>query len=60
MINQYKRIVTINARKLNPKFTWQTRFHDHIIRNDESLKHIREYTTNNPTKWHLDKYYNNK
>lgn len=60
IINQYKRIVTINARKSTPKFAWQPRFHDHIIRNDESLKRIREYTINNPAKWHLDKYYESK
>ena len=59
IINQYKRIVTINARKINPKFAWQPRFHDHIIRNEESLTYIREYTTNNPAKWHLDKYFEN-
>ena len=57
MVNQYKRIVTINARKTNPKFAWQPRYHDHIIRNKQSLQKIQEYINNNPLKWHLDKYY---
>lgn len=59
IIRGFKSAVTINARKTNPIFAWQPRFHDHIIRNDESLKRIREYTINNPLKWHLDKYYEN-
>ena len=37
IINQYKRIVTINARKINPNFGWQSRFHDSIVRNDKSF-----------------------
>lgn len=36
---------------------WQSRFYDHIIRNDEDLNRIREYIRNNPLKWSLDKYY---
>ena len=40
IINQYKRIYTINARKINPGFSWQPRFHDHIIRNHESFQRI--------------------
>ena len=38
-------------------FGWQSRFHDHIIRNDESLQRIREYIINNPRKWTEDRYY---
>lgn len=36
-------------------FEWQDRFYDHIIRDDKSLHHIREYIMNNPLKWELDK-----
>ena len=35
-------------------FAWQSRFHDHIIRDEESLIRIREYIVNNPAKWDLD------
>jgi REP element-mobilizing transposase RayT len=38
IINQYKRMVTIRARKIHADFGWQSRFHDHIIRNDASLQ----------------------
>ena len=36
-------------------FGWQRRFYDHIIRNQQSLRKIREYIQNNPLKWELDK-----
>jgi putative transposase len=51
IINQYKRIVTINARKINPNFAWQSRFHDHIIRNNMEFERIQNYIINNPIKW---------
>ncbi len=58
IINQYKRICTINARKIHADFAWQTRFHDHIIRNDESYQRIQQYIINNPVKWDNDKFFN--
>lgn len=57
IINQYKRIVTINARKINPDFAWQSRFHDHIIRDEKSFLKISEYIHYNHLKWHEDRYY---
>jgi len=38
-------------------FAWQSRFHDHIIRDEESLKRIRQYIVNNPRTWTEDRYY---
>lgn len=43
IINQYKRTVTIGARIIHPGFVWQSRFHHHIIRNDESFQRILDY-----------------
>ena len=57
IINQYKRICTLNARKIHAGFEWQTRFHDHIIRNDMSFQRISEYIQNNPLKWHADQFH---
>lgn len=51
IINQYKRMVTIRARKIHADFEWQSRFHDHIIRNDASLQQIRKYIQDNPIEW---------
>ncbi len=40
-----------------PEFGWQSRFYDHIIRNRESLEHIRAYIYNNPKQWEDDDYF---
>jgi len=40
IIRGYKTGVTKNAKKLDPDWGWQSRYHDHIIRNDESYKKI--------------------
>jgi len=53
IINQYKRICTINARKTHPNFAWQPRFHDIIIRNDRAFKTISNYIINNHEKWQV-------
>jgi REP element-mobilizing transposase RayT len=56
IINQFKRIVTINARKIHADFAWQSRFHDHIIRDNESFQRIQTYIANNPLNWNKDKF----
>lgn len=43
----------IHQNGLN-EFKWQRSFYDHIIRNEKSLIHIREYIINNPLNWDLD------
>jgi len=58
IINQYKRICTINARKTEPDFSWQSRFYEHIIRNKKSFNNISEYIVNNPLNWKNDKFKN--
>ena len=57
IINQYKRACTINARKIHSDFTWQSRFHDHIIRNDDSFQRISNYILNNPLNWAEDQFF---
>ena len=57
IINQYKRIVTINARLIHADFAWQSRFHDHIIRNAQSFEIIQDYIANNPLNWEKDKFF---
>jgi REP element-mobilizing transposase RayT len=39
------------------EFGWQMRYHDSIIRNEESGDRIRAYILNNPAKWGLDKHH---
>lgn len=54
IINQYKRKCTIDARKINSGFAWQSLYHDHIIRNEQEFLRIRQYIINNPAKWGHD------
>jgi hypothetical protein len=51
-----KRYFTIQIRKIHADFAWQTRFHDHIIRNNDEYKHIENYIINNPFNWKDDKF----
>ncbi len=59
IIRSYKSAVTKHARRLQYDFAWQTRFHDHIIRNNNSFNRISEYIINNPANWEQDKFYKN-
>ncbi len=36
---------------------WQSRFYDHIIRNQADYERIWNYIDTNPLRWELDKYY---
>ena len=36
------------------KRLWQRSYYDHIIRNKQSLRHIRQYIKNNPQTWESD------
>jgi REP element-mobilizing transposase RayT len=57
IIRGFKIGVTKNARLINPDFAWQSRYHDHIIRNDESFQKITEYIINNPLNWSEDQFH---
>lgn len=56
IIRWYKGRVSFESRKIHADFAWQARFHDHIIRNEESFQRIRNYIHNNPLKWKADKF----
>ncbi len=60
VIRSYKSAVTKNARKIDSNFAWQSRFYDHIIRNDKSYVHIEKYIRENPSKWISDSNNNHK
>ncbi len=56
IVQQYKSSVMRRCRKLGIHyFAWQSRFYDHVIRDDYSLKRIREYIIHNPKKWEYDR-----
>lgn len=57
IVRGFKSSVTTNARKIHADFGWQSRFHDHIIRDSESFGRIQTYIENNPKKWKDDRFY---
>lgn len=59
IFNAFKNAVTKNIKNhtIN-NFAWQRSFYDHVIRNENDFMRIRQYIQNNPSKWHLDEYYN--
>lgn len=55
IIQQYKSSVKRWCNKnTHEYFQWQSRFHDHVIRNSESYERIKNYIINNPANWNDD------
>ena len=57
MVGSFKSAVTKCCNENKMRFGWQTRFHDHIIRNSDEFYSIRNYIINNPANWKDDKFY---
>lgn len=57
IIRWYKGRCSFEMRKINPDFNWQTRFHDHVIRNSRAFDTIQNYIEANPLKWKEDKFH---
>ncbi len=58
IIRGFKSSVTTQAKKTgNINFAWQSRFHDHIIRNAKSFERIQNYIINNILNWKDDKFF---
>ena len=55
----FKSAVTQRARIMHIDFAWQSRFHDHIIRDEYAYHRISQYIVNNPTNWAQDRFYGN-
>ena len=56
VVGSIKSAVTRYANENNISFKWQTRFHDHIIRNQNESNKIAQYIENNPYNWTTDDY----
>ena len=48
VIRSYKSAVSKNLHLIDPDFSWQPRYYDHIIHSDRELDRIRNYIINNP------------
>ncbi len=55
IVGSYKSAVSKHARRLGFDFSWQSRFHDHIIRDEHAYLNISNYIENNPAKWEEDR-----
>jgi putative transposase len=55
IIRWYKGRCTYEMRKIHADFAWQTRFHDHIIRNERAFDNISRYILTNPLSWATDR-----
>jgi putative transposase len=59
IIRWYKGRCSYEMRKIHADFAWQSRFHDHIIRDAQSFENIQNYIDNNPMNWNKDKFHGN-
>jgi REP element-mobilizing transposase RayT len=41
--------------KRTSRFSWQSRFYDHIICDEKGLNTIRKYIQNNPAQWDYER-----
>lgn len=55
IIRGFKSAVTMAVRKYLPDFSWQTRYHDHVIRDDNEFSRIAYYIFENPKNWDFDR-----
>ncbi|PSQ75884.1 MAG: hypothetical protein BRD37_07940 [Bacteroidetes bacterium QH_8_67_23] len=42
-------------RTARPDFAWQSRFYDHVVRDDRSRRRIAHYIRRNPPQWTRDR-----
>ena len=56
-IGNFKSAVTKFANQNQILFSWQTRFHDHIIRKTDEMNRIAEYIETNVLHWESDEFY---
>ena len=52
-----KSATTKYAHENEIEFAWQSRYYEHIVRNQDELNRIAEYIETNVAKWELDKMY---
>ncbi|MCX7709819.1 MAG: transposase [Clostridia bacterium] len=53
----YKSVTTRMCFKYGYRIIWQRGYHEHIIKNENELKRIREYINTNVARWQDDRYF---
>jgi putative transposase len=59
IVGSYKSAVTKTANRTlfdPPSSLWQSRYHDHIIRNQKEFDMIFQYVLSNPSRWNEDRF----
>ena len=56
ILGSYKSAVSKHAHRLGFEFEWQSRFYDHIIRDNSSFLRIQKYIETNVINWDSDKF----
>jgi REP element-mobilizing transposase RayT len=54
IIRWYKGRMTFEINKIKINFSWQSRYYDHIIRNEKEFCRIKQYVKDNPMNWETD------
>ena len=58
VVGLYKSYVSKQIHNISPNLkVWQTSFHDHVIRGQQSYEKIWNYIDGNPSKWEDDCFY---
>ncbi len=57
IIRGFKIGVKVSAQQIHSNFAWQSRYHDHIIRNEPAFLRITQYIKNNPANWKKDRFH---
>jgi len=57
MVGSFKSVVTKLCNESRVPFGWQSRFHDHIIRDKDEFYRIKNYIISNPANWKDDRFY---
>ena len=57
MVGSFKSAVTKYCNENKLPFGWQSRFHDHVIRDADGLFAIRNYIRHNPANWTNDEFH---
>lgn len=54
IVRAFKSVVSNRIHEKMPEFKWQRNYYEHIIRDDKSLFHIRQYIRDNQLNWDSD------
>ena len=56
IIRSYKSAVTKHIHRTDPRFSWQSRYHEHIIPGPKTYRIIETYIQNNVMHWDRDRF----